>query len=334
MKRINFLFVLVAIVSFLSLVVACDKTPTTWLDDYEAGMELAKSQKKDVLLFVTGEDWDGRSTDLKTRIFGTSSFIEKAGKDFVLVQLDFSNSLYEGLELSEDATEEEKAAVAEKEALLEKNATIAMDLNATSMALPVVMLLTSDGYVYTVIENVDKFSTEESYLDYILAQKKTGEKITNLLKEVDSKEGVEKAKIIDELYETIPATHRYLVSDYAVQVPELDPENETGVVGKYEIVLAYTDAINLINANDPEGAINVFLEVIEKGHLTEEETQEMYYQIAYFYNLQGEAYLDELLKYLELAISIAPESQVAKEVIQPTYDSFIQLKNEQGLVTE
>lgn len=328
MKRINLFFVLVAILSFLLLVVSCDKGTTTWIDDYETAIELAKDQKKDVLLFVTGEDWDSKSAELKTNIFGTKSFMDKAGKNFVLTQLDFSNALYETLELPENATDEERVKAAEMETRLEKNANVAMELNATSMALPIVMLLTSDGYVYSVIDNVDNFSTAESYLDYINAQKKTGEKITELLKTVDSKEGVEKAKVIDELYETIPASHRYLVSDYAILVPELDPENETGAVGKYEILLAYTDAINLINGNDPEGAIKVFLNVIESGHLNEEETQEMYYQIAYFYNLQGEAYLDDILKYLQLAIEVAPDSKVAKEVIQPTYDSFIQLKNQ------
>lgn len=60
-----------------------------WGDDYKKALEQAKADKKMVLLDFTGSDWCGWCIKLNKEVFSKPKFKEYAGKNLVLVEVDF-----------------------------------------------------------------------------------------------------------------------------------------------------------------------------------------------------------------------------------------------------
>jgi thioredoxin-related protein len=60
-----------------------------WQTDYAKALAMAKSQNKRVLLDFTGSDWCGPCIELRKRVFSRPDFSAYAGKNLVLVQIDY-----------------------------------------------------------------------------------------------------------------------------------------------------------------------------------------------------------------------------------------------------
>lgn len=79
------------LLSLASLLLAVNLTAGegTWLTDLDKAKELAKTEKKHVLIDFTGSDWCPPCKALHKNVFSTPEF-EKFAKDrFILVELDF-----------------------------------------------------------------------------------------------------------------------------------------------------------------------------------------------------------------------------------------------------
>jgi protein disulfide-isomerase len=61
----------------------------TWQTDYKAALAQAKKEKKGLLLDFTGSDWCGYCIQLHKNVFSKPEFEKWAGKNFILVELDF-----------------------------------------------------------------------------------------------------------------------------------------------------------------------------------------------------------------------------------------------------
>lgn len=87
-KSITFLFLL----SFLSFVAinnqAKDKK-AVWNNNLEKAVEIAKKQKKAILINFTGSDWCKWCKKLNAEVFSQKEFINYANKNLVLVKIDF-----------------------------------------------------------------------------------------------------------------------------------------------------------------------------------------------------------------------------------------------------
>lgn len=64
-------------------------TDTVWLTDMEQAKTVAAREGKLILIDFTGSDWCGWCVKLKKEVFTREEFLEGAGKDFVLVEIDF-----------------------------------------------------------------------------------------------------------------------------------------------------------------------------------------------------------------------------------------------------
>ena len=62
-----------------------------WLTDLPKALERAKTEKKMVLLDFTGSDWCGWCIRFNKEVLSTSDFKDYAGKNLVLVELDYPN---------------------------------------------------------------------------------------------------------------------------------------------------------------------------------------------------------------------------------------------------
>ena len=62
-----------------------------WMTDFEKAKQTAQAQGKDLMLNFAGSDWCYWCQRLDKEVFSKTSFLEKAGKDFVFVLVDFPN---------------------------------------------------------------------------------------------------------------------------------------------------------------------------------------------------------------------------------------------------
>jgi protein disulfide-isomerase len=64
-------------------------TASEWLTDLPKAQAKAKEEKRMVLLDFTGSDWCGWCIKLHNEVFSKPEFAEYAGKNLVLVEVDF-----------------------------------------------------------------------------------------------------------------------------------------------------------------------------------------------------------------------------------------------------
>jgi thiol:disulfide interchange protein len=62
-----------------------------WSTDLDAALKQAAEQKKSVLVEFTGSDWCPPCIMMRKKVFSQKQFVEKASKNFILVELDFPN---------------------------------------------------------------------------------------------------------------------------------------------------------------------------------------------------------------------------------------------------
>lgn len=60
-----------------------------WLTDLNKALEIAKKEKKMVLINFTGSDWCGWCIKFRNEVLSKKEFLDYADKNLVLVELDF-----------------------------------------------------------------------------------------------------------------------------------------------------------------------------------------------------------------------------------------------------
>jgi protein disulfide-isomerase len=81
---------ILALPLFVALTVApLSRAEAAWLTDFKKAQEEAKANNKLVLLDFTGSDWCGWCIKLNREVFSQPEFKDYAGKNLVLVEVDF-----------------------------------------------------------------------------------------------------------------------------------------------------------------------------------------------------------------------------------------------------
>jgi hypothetical protein len=182
-------------------------------------------------------------------------------------------------------------------------------------------LLTKEGYVLAAIEinlNEDgtpEISTATQFIALIDEQKEQIDAIYALLDRIDSSADViDKALAINDLYEATEIQYRQLLVDFIAQVPELDPDNTTGILGKFVIQNAYRNVMEHITIGDIDAAMTEFLTASENPTLSPFEKQEVLYQTAVFVAQTGYGDIDDVIGFLTDAFEADPVSEYAPEI--------------------
>ena len=63
-----------------------------WLTDLPQAKEIAKKEKKQILMNFTGSDWCSWCVKIRKEVLDTKEFQEYAAKNLVLLELDFPNN--------------------------------------------------------------------------------------------------------------------------------------------------------------------------------------------------------------------------------------------------
>lgn len=295
-KVVGILLVILAAIAFT----ACNSQPVAWETDFEVASEAAKSQNKGIFLIFTGTSWDGVTATLKTNVIDTEKFMKTVGKNYILCNIDIAG--------------EEDTDIPEE--VLMKHYQLAMNFNIQS--IPTALLLTKAGTPFAQVDFSAETLTPEDGITLVTAFDDTFKKLTKLQKAVDSAKGTKKVKAIDNLFEATDNNYRMNLEEYILQVPELDPENTTGLLGKYQLTGAYISSNVAFAMGDAQGAINCFLSLAgeENTALDANQIQEAYYVAAYISAQSGASSIEEVVALLTKAYDAAPTSEGATGIQQ------------------
>lgn len=281
-----------------------------WKSSLEEAKISASDNDKKILLVFTGTEWDETSVLVKENILDSVQFRRVAARNYELVSFD----------IPADDSDLANGEVPEY-----YMAAMVYGLQMT----PAYMLLDAEGNRYASISHDE---TIEKPCDLTKAIKNIEKNIVlrNGLKEkIATAEGLEKAKLIDKLYEATSIDERSELIEYIQEYPTLDPENKTKALNKYKLQITYFDATSYMNSGDFEGAKKLFMDMTEDSAVENEYKQEAFYAAAsieyMMFSMGMNANIDSIIELLEKSIDIDPESELA-ESSQYTLDQLYQLK--------
>lgn len=192
-----------------------------WMADYDAAVEVAKKEGKNLLVDFTGSDWCGWCIRLNKEVFQHESWETAATKEYVLVALDFPQS------------EELQAKVPNPK----RNRELAEELGVTGY--PTILLMTPAGDVFG--RTGYQRGGPEKYLEHMAELKKVGlpqlEAVLKLKKEYEAAEGDARLALWDNAAtmleknggDSAGARHLFTIVKEGLT---LDPKNERGMAAK------------------------------------------------------------------------------------------------------
>jgi thioredoxin-related protein len=285
-----------------------------WYHDYDEAKRIAAKQNMPILLFVsmTGEDDD--SATLKEKVFNTTEFKDAVADAFVPVNLDFTQAAYKKTVASEGATDKEQKAADAYAAKLKKDMQVATMFNV--QMTPAVYLVTKDGYYVSFIAYDKTIDTPAAYTQMLEDRTADVKKVNDMADAVKNSSGVEKVKAIDALYEATDNKYRLFLEDMYRKVPELDKKNESGLVSKYVLATANSDAVRLFGEGDYAGAAKVFGDAGAGGRLDKNDVQQAYYTAGYLLGSTGSHDYAAITAYLQASYDADPESEHAGDIMR------------------
>jgi thioredoxin-related protein len=290
----------------------CASAKSVWLSNYDDAQQLAEKNNKKIFLLFSADETDETSAALRKNVFDAKKF-HQVLKDYVLVNLDFSESRYTALDVAEDADEKTAADAEAAQDLLMQDSEVAQKYAV--QGLPTAYLLTKEGYVLAVIEIAPEITTPEQVIALLDEKKEQADKISALLSRVGSSSAIDKVFAINDLYEATEIPFRDMLFEFFAQIPELDPNNTTGFLGKFTLQLAYHNAIDYFSIGDIDAAILEFLAAAENPVLKPDEKQESLFSVAYFMAQSGYGDFDTVISFLTDALGASPESENAPIII-------------------
>lgn len=274
-----------------------------WSTNLEAATNDALDAKKNVLLVFAGTEWDGVSATFKESVLDTERFRKTMGRKYELVFIDIP-------------ADEDPFADADNPPDWYTLAT-----QYALQATPTLMLINGQGEAYGNIMYEETFTEPQTVIGAIKTVEDNIKKVAQLSVKIEKANGIKKVKLIDELFEATAPNERDSLIAYIRQVPELDPNNESGVLGKYKLQLAYLDASSVMNTGEVEKARDMFLSLTEGDLLEADYKQEALFMAAYISYMTGIADANAVADLLQQAIDASPESE-SVESIKYTLDQI------------
>lgn len=176
-----------------------------WMTDLDAAKTKAATENKAVLVDFTGSDWCRYCILLKKNVFDTPEFEAYAADKFVLVEIDVPNNA---------------ARVGGPEKLA---ANRALCEQYSVSGFPTILVLSPGNDVLGgFVGGASNLAATTAPLDAALANGKK-------LQEAEQLQGVEKAKVLMDVYKSLPADLQPAATAMQQKIAALDPENITGI---------------------------------------------------------------------------------------------------------
>ncbi|MCM1224123.1 MAG: hypothetical protein NC548_57690, partial [Lachnospiraceae bacterium] len=127
--------------------------------------------------------------------------------------------------------------------------------------------------------------------------------------------GQEKISAIDLLYENMHTNYRYQLRELCDEVVRLDKKNESGLVGKYLLARAATEAMDCYLERKPEKAAECYTKYVSSQFLSVEQKQQCYYAAAYITGNERPSLevSEKILGYLNSLVELDSQTPLAKQ---------------------
>ena len=301
MKKI-FLFLIFFAIVFAGCVRNSSKDEFGIFHDLEKTISVAEKSDKKILLVFTKLESDGFNETLVNQVLHAQDYQEKIGAEFETCQIDFSK---------EDFSSQKKSAKKTK-------AQTERDMNTTVIygveTPPTVMILSPQGYVISSITYLSCINVQE-FSNIIEVEREKIDAMEKMVTAVKNAEGIEKISAIDLLYENTHANYRYQLRKLCDEVVRSDKKNESGLVGKYLLARASTEAMDCYLARKPEKAAECYIKYVRSKFLSVEEKQRCYYAAAYITGNERPSVKisEKILGYLDSLVKLDSETPIAKQ---------------------
>lgn len=301
MKKI-FLFLIFFAIVFAGCVRNSSKDEFGIFHDLEKTISVAEKSDKKILLVFTKLESGGFNETLVNQVLHAQDYQEKIGAEFETCQIDFSK---------EDFSSQKKSAKKTK-------AQTERDMNTTVIygveTPPTVMILSPQGYVISSITYLSCINVQE-FSNIIEVEREKIDAMEKMVAAVKNAEGIEKISAIDLLYENTHANYRYQLRKLCDEVVRSDKKNESGLVGKYLLARASTEAMDCYLARKPEKAAECYIKYVRSKFLSVEEKQRCYYAAAYITGNERPSVKisEKILGYLDSLVKLDSETPIAKQ---------------------
>lgn len=311
-RAVQFFGMMVILFATVFLFAACSTEVVTWQTDYDTALALAQEQDKNIFLIFTGLAWDSVSPILKTDVLDTDEFKKNVGKKYILLHIDVPKN---------DGSMPNDADMKKHELAWSfgvQVAPVALLVTQGGQPFAYLPIMTSDSSITT--PDLLSFTTEikqpADLIALVNTENANARKITSLYKKMESSEGTDRVNAIDAYVNALPEQLITSLSPLYAEVLKLDPENLTGLLGKYKLLVAKESASYAFAMNDTDTALSSFLVLVDEPHLlTALGKQEAYYLIAYYAAQGGTVPQEEVIAYLQQAYNVAPDSITAPDIL-------------------
>ena len=220
-----------------------------WTEDFNAALDTAEKDGKDLLLDFTGSDWCPWCMKLHDEVFKQDAFKQEAPKQFVLVTVDFPR---------------QKPGRAGND-LLQREFRVT--------GFPTLVLTDSKGRAYA--RTGYKAGGAEKFLKHLAELKKQKAERDELFAKAEKAAGLEKAKLLDQVLSDLDGKDLMIgYNDEVEQILKLDADGKGGLRKKYQVKKGVLEIEKtLFEARDLKGAV-AKIDALVKDLQPESETKQ------------------------------------------------------------
>ena len=285
------------VVCFCAVISGCLSTgesPPTGTSEPSGTQGTTEAVQKDTLILFTGSDWEPDSPLFMQNIF-TPEVKDTIEKNFTVHIIDVPRNAKTG---------EEKR--------IQRNYLLFSQYSVTDV--PFIVMQTPDQDTYAALPLAKDITSGAELLASLTLFAKNRETVVSARERIRGASGYEKAAAIDSFLNTVyyPESSRY--DALRMQVPDLDPDDRSGLKGKYILITADMQAKRFIQKEDFTAAGDTYKAAAESGFLQPDAVQLAWYFAAYSYSMSGKIADEQIILYLNNAIKASPESGAVEQL--------------------
>lgn len=296
-------------------IISCGKAKTDangCYYDFDDAVSFANKKNQDVMVIITVEGDDEDSTDFMEKVVRDANFKKEVASKYAVVCMDFSQKTFAEAKADEAADDAAKKVAEQKNAILEKNTKYATMLDAKEV--PVIYIFSKEKYLIKGFFYDDENRSIQGFEETLAEQNSIIDDMHKMIYQTKIGNAEEKVKAIDALWEATNPSFRIFLYDLINSVKKLDPNNTSGLLGKYMYEAASTKSDMALLEGNIEEAVQAFLDAAEESDISADDRQQAMYTAAYICSMTGFKDDAVVIEYLEKAIQIAPESDDAPRI--------------------
>ena len=296
-------------------IISCGKAKTDangCYYDFDDAVSFANKKNQDVMVIITVEGDDEDSTDFMEKVVRDAKFKKEVASKYAVVCMDFSQKTFAEAKADEAADDAAKKVAEQKNAILEKNTKYATMLDAKEV--PVIYIFSKEKYLIKGFFYDDENRSIQGFEETLAEQTSIIDDMHKMIYQTKIGNAEEKVKAIDALWEATNPSFRIFLYDLINSVKKLDPNNTSGLLGKYMYEAASTKSDMALLEGNIDEAVQAFLDAAEESDISADDRQQAMYTAAYICSMTGFKDDAVVIEYLEKAIQIAPESDDAPRI--------------------